>query len=589
MILFRAILLCILLSPFPLSGAFGSDEKSDESDESDEKTVKWQLDGLIVNLPAELQTATIQDTSLSKHRAFVLETLVSQGYFNAQIDSISLDEKNNASIIHSVRGCRFSVGELNVNSTPSEITGRDDLLDSFKQILYPGNHFSSTLLQNEIERYLKHFEARGYILVRIQVDTLEPLENECIVNIGLSVKSGPRLKVSGQILPPLKRNNPEFIKRASGVRESMIMTPLLLRNARLNLENTGLFESVENPEIVNRDSLYYLMYDLEESRVNAFDLLLGYVPKPQGGNTVVGTGNLMIRNALLDGSRLSLAFERLQQLVTKLNVRYDTHWIAGYPIGAGVHFNFLQQDSTYQVRNFGLNGRFGLSATTEILGTLRQESSSSNASQGTNLTVFDANALFAGVGIEYRQTDSQRNPTSGFETRILFETGVKRFNDERLEEFTNIKRLNQQEINLQARAYLNPFRRQVISPSLSGYAKISKLFTESDLNRFGGANTFRGYREDQFQSSKMIWGDVEYRYLLDQNSHAFVFGALGYFERPRLINQPEGLGRVNEWLRSYGLGFQYDTPLGIMKFTYAISKEDTFGNGKVHVGIQSRF
>lgn len=553
---------------------------------SDSTRIIWLLDRFEIPLPPDISITS--DTSLFKQREYIFSTLLKDGYFNASIDSISISESENSTTIFSSRGCRFVLESLQTSVFRNGETV-DELMEGFRPIFSRGNRFSIRGLESEINRLIQHFEQRGYMLVRISIKEMLPDAESCTVVTLLEVDTGDQLFVEDVLVSELSRNNPDFIRIASGVRPGMLITPTVMRNARLNLDNTELFETVEEPEIVSREGAYFLYFDLDETRTNAFDLLLGLVPKTGGGNDIIGSGELMVRNAMLDGSRLFLSFERLQPFVTKLDMSYDAYWLFGTPIGAGVHFNFLQQDSTYQVRNFGLNGSWALSATTSILATLRQESASSNAAPNIPVRILDASAWFAGIGARYVDTDNRLNPTSGFEANFLFETGIKRITDSRVTQFTDRRRLNQQEINANIRAFVSPFRRQVIAPSLNGYMMISKEFTENDLNRFGGATSLRGFREDQFQSSLMLWSDLEYRYLLDRSSFAFLFAALGYYERPRLITEPSSQPNITEWLYSYGFGFRYGTPIGIMKFTYAISGEDDFTNGKVHVGLRARF
>lgn len=553
---------------------------------SDSLYVTWVLDRLELPLPKEVAIA--KDSSLSAQKEHIFSLLLTDGYFNASIDSVLFIEDEYRATIYSSRGCRFHLASFE-KSVISLNNSSENVLDGYRPIFTSGNRFSVRSLESEITRMIQHAEQKGYMLTRITIDEMTPDLFLCTVIVQLSIETGDQLFVEDVLVNELKRNNPEFIKTASGVRQGMLITPALLRNARLNLDKTELFEEVREPEIVSRDSLYYIYFDLDESRTNVFDLLLGLVPKAQGGNDIIGSGELLVRNAILDGSKLFLSFERLQPFVTKLDMSYNAYWLFGTPIGAGLSFNFIQQDSTYQVRNFGLNGSWALNASTSLIGTLRQEGTSSNAAPNIPVRTLDASTWFAGLGVAYVDTDNRLNPTSGFEGSILFETGIKRITDGRAAQFTERRRLNQQEINANIRAFISPFRRQVIAPSVNGYFLISKEFTENDLNRFGGATSLRGFREDQFQSSLMLWGDVEYRYLLDRTSFAFLFGALGYYERPRLITEPQNQPNVAEWLHSFGFGFRYGTPVGTLKFTYAISGEDEFTNGKVHVGLRARF
>lgn len=578
--LFRSILLLLFFF-----AAHGAEILANIPADTTQVPVRWMLNNRVMEFPSEIGRIASSDTVTSRQIEYIYSYMASAGYFSADVDSVYTDNESGARILSTSSGCRFSIEPFELVYEPE----KPDSPSEYQPFLRAGSPYSADDVEFEINRIIRFWENRGYMLVRVEVEKISPESGNCTVGLQLRIVPGPELHVGGQLHSSLERNNPDYIKRASGVRNGMLITPNLLRNARLNLENTGLFDSVAIPEIVLLDDEYHLYYELEETRTNHIDVLVGYVPQATGGHTVVGTGQLLIRNAILDGSHLDIAFERLQQLVTKLDFSYDARWIMGTPFGAGVHFNFLQQDSTYQVRNFGLRGRYTLSATTDIIGTLRQESASSNTGPNIPVRVLDSDAYFAGVGVEFRQTDNHRNPTRGLQASLLAETGVKRITDNRAADYTDIRRLTQQEIRASLKAYISPFRRQVIAPSLHGYLMISEIFTENDLNRFGGAQSLRGYREDQFQASGMVWGDVEYRYLLDRRSYAFVFGAAGYYERPELITEGQTPLNVKEWLTSYGFGFMYDTPIGIMKFTYAVSPEEDLANGKVHVGIVARF
>lgn len=559
------------------------------ADEQTTLQATWQLDGREMSFPRDIRQVAVSDSLFDLHYSYIYQQLFSQGFFAGSVDSVSVSEASGSVTLFASRGCRHRIESFNIHVTGEPDDKKEEILNDFSTFIVEGSHFSDARMESEINRLIRQWENQGYMLVRVTVEEPETDTDNCTVNIQLNVETGPQIRVEGFILYELKRNNPDYIKTASGIRKGMLITPNLLRDAQLNLDNTGLFEDVELPQIAFNEDEYLLYLKYTEARTNMFDALIGYVPRPQGGNTIVGTGQLMLRNALFDGSTINVRFERLQELVTRLDLSYDMSWIAGLPVGAGVHFNFIQQDSTYQVRNFGLNGRYSLSASTEIIGSLRNEAASANRITGQPIRELDSNAFFAGLGVEYRRTDSRRNPTRGLHGRVLVETGVKRITDDRIGDFSDRKRISQQEITGFLRGFMNPLRRHVIAPSMYGYIMVSEIYTEVDLNRFGGAHSFRGYREDQFQASKMLWGDVEYRYLLDRFSHAFIFGAFGYYERPRLVFELENSLKINEWLYSWGLGFQYNTPIGTMKFSYAISADDDITNGKVHFGITTGF
>ena len=105
----------------------------------------------------------------------------------------------------------------------------------------------------------------------------------------------------------------------------------------------------------------------------------------------------------------------------------------------------------------------------------------------------------------------------------------------------------------------------------------------TDLFWFGGSQSLRGYRENQFWGKVIAWANLEYRFILNRNSRIFIFSDWGFYQ---------GLDKSvkdNEVLPGYGLGIRFNTPLGIMGVDYGLGKGDGFSEGKIHFGITSQF
>ncbi len=215
---------------------------------------------------------------------------------------------------------------------------------------------------------------------------------------------------------------------------------------------------------------------------------------------------------------------------------YERNWLFHIPFSLGGRFHFLQQDSAYQTRDMFLKASYNLNGATKISGGIHQQSVSTNSNYAIPVPVYDGSSLMASIGLDYQSVDNILIPRKGLYFSLEVETGYKRFNDERITADSLKSRFRQQSIRFYFQPYFNPFRRQVLTFSVHGYFLDSGFYTLSDLIRFGGAESIRGYREDQFQASRLFWGDVEYRYLLDPTSYAFIFGADGTYLRPQLIH-----------------------------------------------------
>ncbi len=105
--------------------------------------------------------------------------------------------------------------------------------------------------------------------------------------------------------------------------------------------------------------------------------------------------------------------------------------------------------------------------------------------------------------------------------------------------------------------------------------------------RFGGANTLRGYRENQFLGSRVAWTNAEYRFLLGRRSFFFGFLDTGYYSRPADIEQ--SLPASEAFKYGYGIGLRTDTPLGNISVSFALGQGDSFSQGKIHIGLINDF
>lgn len=142
---------------------------------------------------------------------------------------------------------------------------------------------------------------------------------------------------------------------------------------------------------------------------------------------------------------------------------------------------------------------------------------------------------------------------------------------------------------LSARGYMPAFRNQVLVVGADVNVLLSGAIDESDLFRFGGASSLRGYDEDRFRASTALRLLVEYRVVLDAVSHAFLFLDAGYVETPELPGEAGSGGpsieAARSWYPGFGLGMQYETAVGILSVSYALNDRDGVTNGRVHVGV----
>ncbi|TWH45342.1 outer membrane protein assembly factor [Sporomusa sp. KB1] len=130
---------------------------------------------------------------------------------------------------------------------------------------------------------------------------------------------------------------------------------------------------------------------------------------------------------------------------------------------------------------------------------------------------------------------------------------------------------------LEGRKYFKVGPNHVIATRLTaGYADGNI----SDANRFevGGADTLRGYEDEQYKGNKMLAGSVEYRFPVISKIQGVVFTDIG--------NAWTGGGyKLDDLKSSVGVGIRMTTPIGPVRIDFAKGDE----GGRTHFSFGGQF
>jgi outer membrane protein assembly factor BamA len=114
----------------------------------------------------------------------------------------------------------------------------------------------------------------------------------------------------------------------------------------------------------------------------------------------------------------------------------------------------------------------------------------------------------------------------------------------------------------------------------------------SERYRFGGANSVRGYREDEFQGERIAHASVELRVGRAGRSRLYTFWDMGYFEFSALAPTPENPERRQQrsgTVRGFGWGLQTSTPGGDISLAIGFPGSVNFDDAKLHVSLLGAF
>jgi len=487
------------------------------------------------------------------------------GYFDVQISST--DEEP----ISIKTGQRYRIRSLAFELEVDSVFVAYEITDEF---------YSSELIEKRINKeYLKAVD-EGYLNAKVSIEEINLDSLSKTVFITALKTRGQQTKVSNIIFKGNRISSQRYLSRLAQMEDSLVASKKNLDQVRRNLSSSELVEQVSDPVIYKENDSYVVLFEVKEQNLNQLDGLIGFVPDETGKGQIVGDLDISLWNVLREGNTFELQYQRLKPEISRLNLGISQDWIANIPLSIGMDFSFYQNDTTYQTRNIGLSGSYFLNSEFSIKSRIYSQSSISGSTSNFSKEP-DGKKQGGDLGFNYSKLDRREVPTSGFSLDVIYGVANKDIEDDSALAF------RQQRLETQVKGYIPLFEKSVLATSINGFYVIGDQFTESDLVRFAGANSLRGYSEEQFIASELLWGDIEYRFLTDQYSYLFLFTAAGVYKRPQLYSETDNSFTQKDFLYSGGFGLSFRTAIGRLKFTYALSSTETFGNGKVHFGIST--
>ncbi len=523
----------------------------------------------------------------------VLAAYRQAGFYFAHLDSLQVEEAGPMARLYLTRGPEVPVGRIRLEG----ISALDSTLLLRQMDTRKGRRLDPDQLQADIAYLLTQYERAGFALAQVQVAAIDLLPGAPpALDLTIRVQEGRPLVFARVEVVGAQRTRPGYVRRLADLQPGRPLPAL--NEVQHRLEETELFAEVGEPALlIENDTSAVLRIPLREASPGTFDLVLGYLPPPSGGGSgsVVGNGHLLLRNLFGGGRVIALRLHRLPGQVSSAEARLADPFLLGTPLGAEARFDGVQQDSTYgkQAYSGELSYRFegGLTAFTTLSREVTRPGQAGQQLVGlpARQLVPRAEALFAGLGLRFQRLDRSVNPRRG----VVLQTNYERGRKERAARVvvgadTTGERtlLRQERLRTRARVFVPTFRRQVFAFGGDASLLLSDSYDQSDLFRFGGATSLRGYDEDRFLGRFVTRLFTEYRYQLDRRSYAFAFFDLGYVERPEVAARSGAeLNALNGFYPGYGFGVQYDTPLGLVNASYALSPEVGPASGRIHVGL----
>jgi hypothetical protein len=488
-------------------------------------------------------------------------------------------------------GPRFRWGRLNVGG--ETFPGRARLLRTHLPAME--SPFDPREWESAISNLLVGAGELGHPFARwvVRDVTVDSLTAE--VHLEAMLLPGPQAVIGPQTSDLPAGRGEHFLRRASGLQAGLAFRESDLRRARRRLQERGLYQWVGEPIVYRTEAAETVGIHWPvtlRKRANRLEVVLGLSRREQDQpSRVSGQVDLRLVNLAGTGRGLQAAWSDDGRDRSHLGITYLEPLAFGTPLDALLVVDHeVMQDQYTRFRTdmrwrlpvvaaWGIEVGVGWDRSTFPTGALeitrRLRARGAFRHQRIDLSLDGWDGTFA------IETARRQATLRGDSSSVAPEPA--RGQDER-------QRLL--EVDLTGEVWLSGV---VSLAGRAAYRDVSSQSLDIPLSeqyRFGGANSVRGYREDEFHGRRIGYGTLELRLGRAYRSRLYTFWDVGYFEFSALA--PTALDPVRRQERSgsvrgFGLGLQTPTGGGDISLAIGFPGSVDFDTAKLHVSLLGAF
>ena len=440
----------------------------------------------------------------------------------------------------------------------------------------PGNILNSRTLSTNSRAIEDYYHGQGYILAKVSDVNMSPQGV-----LTLTINEG---MLEGVIVSGNEKTKTKVITREMNITPGTVFDAQKAKRAMQNVYNLGYFEDVDmklNPG--KEPNAVVMEAKVTEQKTGSFSVGGGY----NGNDGFVGIFEVADNNWHGTGDKVKFHWEfggvskrnyevsftrpwlDNKHTSLQLSVYSMTNQVTDYYDGGG-------ERSTYNRRRTGFDVMFGRPTgefAKNYIGFKVRKDDYVEYKSGPEDYSNDPQYLEDNFGTTrsfvlsrvFDNRDNIYNPSKGKRSAMTAEfAGLG--GDFNFNKFT-----------VEERQYYKVGRSQVVAARMTvGYA--TGDMPDSQRFTVGGADTLRGYKDDEYKGNKLFSASVEYRFPMMSKLEGVVFTDIG--------NAWTGSGySLSSLKKSFGAGVRFNSPLGPIKLDYGKGDED----GRFHFSFGGQF
>ena len=497
---------------------------------------------------------------------------IEEGYITTNLDSSHISNKT----LHIYLNKGEAIVYNEVNIVYPEETNLE-LIDNFRS---KNKFFNAIDFNFKINEWISQMNNKGFPFAEIEFEN--SIINESKIQIECHLKNGPFVEVDSLIIPGTNKKEWNLISNVIKIKRAEPFNLSLIKDISNKLKNTVFIDEIKSSAYEFTDDQATIYVYAKPISKNSLNGLIGIQPSENGNIQFTGNVSLNFINSLNYGEQLKINWRRMfnasQNLITEIRVPFlfnSNFEINGY-------VNMIKKDSSF----FNFDGKTSLNYLVKnnfSVGVLLSHFNSTNLLEN-NYNSTTTNSF--GFTFSYSKLNNVNNPSNG----ILFKSDLaygwkETYNiDTTNNQFINTPNFN---MNLKIHKFFKFKNRSTFKIGLTGSTIQNEILFENEFSRIGGFKTIRGFDEESIWVSSFLISNIEWRFLLEENSNLFIFSDFAWTESKTQFS------KLIQNYQSFGLGANIATPSGILSLIYGLGRkvENSFllRTGKVHLGFTSFF
>lgn len=515
---------------------------------------------------------------LSYLRDLQLEA-ISEGYIVASIDEITYSRKKATVTFH--------LGEQHQNA---RLTAPKSELSYLRKKINLSEKFLTNLpfTPNEISKTIQRIHTayfnNGYPFVSVNLENIE-LKADLVADI--NIEKGPFTEWTDIHIKGDSSIAKNYVASLIGIKKGDPFNGDLLEKISDRIKQVPFLKEIKTHEILFTKKGAELYLYMENVPISSINGIIGFQPDPISQRlSVTGELSLKLLNVLKRGELLDIRWQSIRDQTQSLNAKLNYPFIFKTPFGLDGSFNLYKRDTSFLELNSSIGVQYFMTRGS-YLKAFYKNTSSSVLSGGKNNPNFNklGSTSSNNYGLSYyrQRLDYLPNPSRG--TKMIF-TGSAGSRKAQVSDTSQTIQSITFRAAVDVEVFIPITRRHVIRIANLSEAYSAEDIFENELYRFGGLGAQRGFNEDELFATTRNTTTLEYRFLLDKNSHVFAFYDQTWYEN-------NTTSYYNDTPFGFGVGFSFSTNLGVFSISYALGKQldntILLSNSKVHFGYIAYF